>query len=80
MFKKYKLKKTPRRAGNAVPHERMRISFCTDLDKSVLVNNFEKRGWLQVSPDDDWNFYWASVQTCRNIFSVDSGYRMHDNQ
>ncbi|XP_014092334.1 polyglutamylase complex subunit TTLL1 isoform X2 [Bactrocera oleae] len=68
------------RAGNAVPHERMRISFCTDLDKSVLVNNFEKRGWLQVSPDDDWNFYWASVQTCRNIFSVDSGYRMHDNQ
>ncbi|XP_039962745.1 polyglutamylase complex subunit TTLL1 isoform X1 [Bactrocera neohumeralis] len=80
MFKKYKLKKTPRRAGNAVPHERMRISFCTDLDKSVLVNNFEKRGWSQVSPDDDWNFYWASVQTCRNIFSVDSGYRMHDNQ
>ncbi|XP_018786554.1 PREDICTED: probable tubulin polyglutamylase TTLL1 isoform X2 [Bactrocera latifrons] len=68
------------RAGNAVPHERMRISFCTDLDKSVLVNNFEKRGWSQVSPDDDWNFYWASVQTCRNIFSVDSGYRMHDNQ
>lgn len=80
MFKKYKLKKTSRRAANAIPHERMRISFCTDLDKSVLVNNFEKRGWTQASPDDDWNFYWASVQTCRNIFSVDSGYRMHDNQ
>lgn len=30
--------------------------------------------------DDDWNFYWAGVQTCRNIFSVDSGYRMHDYQ
>lgn len=30
--------------------------------------------------DEDWNFYWAGVQTCRNIFSVDSGYRMHDYQ
>lgn len=50
------------------------------MDKSVLLNNFEKRGWAQVTADDDWNFYWAGTQTCRNIFSVDSGYRMHDNQ
>lgn len=50
------------------------------MDKSVLLNNFEKRGWMQVTADDDWNFYWAGTQTCRNIFSVDSGYRMHDNQ
>lgn len=61
-------------------HERMKVYFCTDFDKSVLVNNFEKRGWHQVGGDDDWNFYWAGVQTCRNIFSVDSGYRMNDNQ
>ncbi|XP_055599677.1 polyglutamylase complex subunit TTLL1 isoform X2 [Uranotaenia lowii] len=58
----------------------MKICFCTDLDKSVLISNFEKRGWMQVSADDDWNFYWAGTGTCRNIFSVDSGYRMHDNQ
>lgn len=37
---------------------KMRITFCTDLEKSVLVSNFEKRGWIQVSPDEDWNFYW----------------------
>lgn len=62
-------------------HQRMmKICFCTDMDKSVLLNNFEKRGWAQVTADDDWNFYWAGTQTCRNIFSVDSGYRMHDNQ
>ncbi|XP_049862041.1 polyglutamylase complex subunit TTLL1-like [Schistocerca gregaria] len=60
--------------------EKQRVTFCTDLDKSVLVSNFEKRGWLQVGPDDDWNFYWAGTQTCRNLFSVDSGYRMNDNQ
>lgn len=58
----------------------MPITFCTDLDKSVLVTNFEKRGWLHVGPEDDWNFYWAGIQTCRNLFSVDSGYRMNDNQ
>lgn len=62
------------------PGGNMKICFCSDLDKSVLINNFEKRGWVQVSADDDWNFYWAGTQTCRNIFSVDSGYRMHDNQ
>lgn len=44
------------------------------------MNNFEKRGWLQVGANDDWNFYWTCVQTCRTIFSVDSGYRMNDNQ
>ncbi|KAI8128007.1 putative tubulin polyglutamylase TTLL1 [Lucilia cuprina] len=66
--------------SNNMGHERMKVYFCTDFDKSVLVNNFEKRGWHQVGGDDDWNFYWAGVQTCRNIFSVDSGYRMNDNQ
>ena len=60
--------------------DRMKVLYCTDLDKSVLVNNFEKKGWAQVSADDDWNFYWAGTTTCRNIFSVDSGYRMNDNQ
>uniref|UniRef100_A0A1B0A3F9 Tubulin--tyrosine ligase-like protein 9 n=1 Tax=Glossina pallidipes TaxID=7398 RepID=A0A1B0A3F9_GLOPL len=68
------------RVNNLTNHERFRVSFCTDLDKSVLVNNFEKRGWSQVGSDDDWNFYWACVQSCRGIFSVDSGYRMNDNQ
>ncbi|KAG8234865.1 hypothetical protein J437_LFUL013152 [Ladona fulva] len=58
----------------------MKVVFCSDLDKSVLVSNFEKRGWLQVGPEEDWNFYWAGTQTCRNLFSVDSGYRMHDHQ
>ncbi|CAH0394240.1 unnamed protein product [Bemisia tabaci] len=57
-----------------------RVSYCTDLEKLVLTVNFDKRGWVRVNPDDDWNIYWASVQTCRNLFSVDSGYRLHDNQ
>eukprot|EP00795_Rhopilema_esculentum_P014337 gene14337-5379_t len=57
-----------------------RIRYCTDFEKSVLVNNFEKRGWIPCSPDEDWNFYWASVQTVRQLFNVESGYRMTDDQ
>ena len=38
-----------------------RISYCSDMEKSVLSNNFEKRGWLQVNPDDEWNFYWYYI-------------------
>ena len=37
-------------------------------------------GWVAVAPDDDWHFYWASTTTCRNLFAVDSGYRMNDFQ
>ncbi|XP_050524069.1 polyglutamylase complex subunit TTLL1 [Daktulosphaira vitifoliae] len=58
----------------------MKVTYCTDVDRSVVLSNFEKRGWLHVGPDDDWNFYWAGIQTCRSLFSIDSGYRMHDNQ
>ncbi|XP_043268956.1 probable tubulin polyglutamylase TTLL1 isoform X2 [Venturia canescens] len=59
--------------------DKMKVTFCTDMEKSVIVYNFEKRGWSQVGPEDDWNFYWAVTQSCRNIFSVETGYRMGDN-
>ena len=57
-----------------------RVAYCVDIDKSVIIGNFEKRGWISVGPEDDWQFYWASTQTCRNLFAVDSGYRMNDFQ
>lgn len=58
----------------------MKVTYCTDLDKSVVVTNCEKRGWVQVGPEDEWNIYWAGTLTCKSLFSVDSGYRMNDNQ
>ena len=39
----------------------MKVSYCTDQEKSVLTTNFERRGWNQVGPDDDWNFYWFDL-------------------
>ncbi|ERE86518.1 putative tubulin polyglutamylase TTLL1-like protein [Cricetulus griseus] len=57
-----------------------RVKWVTDIEKSVLINNFEKRGWIQVTENEDWNFYWMSVQTIRNVFSVETGYRLSDDQ
>ncbi|XP_054719709.1 polyglutamylase complex subunit TTLL1-like isoform X1 [Uloborus diversus] len=56
------------------------VTYCCDMDKSVLTTNFEKRGWIPVGAEDDWNVYWSSVLTVRNIFSVETGYRLSDNQ
>jgi len=38
--------------------QNIRLKYACDMDKSVLINNFEARGWVPVGPDDDWNFYW----------------------
>ncbi|XP_067937487.1 polyglutamylase complex subunit TTLL1-like [Watersipora subatra] len=58
----------------------VKLKYACDQDKSVLLNNFDRRGWQAVAPDEDWNFYWASVQTVRTVFSVDNGYRLGDEQ
>jgi tubulin polyglutamylase TTLL1 len=38
-----------------------RIKYHTDIEKSALLTNFEKRGWIKGG-DDDWNFYWAGSE------------------
>ncbi|VEL25526.1 unnamed protein product, partial [Protopolystoma xenopodis] len=60
--------------------EMCKVKFACDLEKSVIINNFEMRSWINVSPDDDWNIFWASVQSCRAVFSNDTGYRLSDDQ
>ena len=58
-----------------------RVKFATDMEKSVLMNNFEKRGWVQTAAENnDWNFYWCAVNNMRGIFGIDSGMRLQDNQ
>ncbi|CAH8561767.1 unnamed protein product [Schistosoma turkestanicum] len=57
-----------------------RIKCATDLEKSAITNNFEARGWVIVHPDEDWNIFWASVQSVHIIFNNDTSYRLSDNQ
>lgn len=35
-----------------------KVKWVTDIEKSVLINNFEKREWIPVTESEDWNFYW----------------------
>lgn len=56
------------------------VRYLSDFDKTVIMNNFEKRGWVSCDPEDDWNFYWASVHTVRSIFNVETGFRLNDDQ
>jgi tubulin polyglutamylase TTLL1 len=35
-----------------------RITYFTDLEKSVVSANFIKRGWVAADTDEEWNFYW----------------------
>lgn len=56
------------------------LSFCTDFEKSIVINTFTRRGWKQVAPDEAWNIYWANTVNCRNIFNVDNGVRLSDHQ
>ena len=44
-----------------------KLKWKSDFDKYVILVNFEKRQW-QKCQDDDWNMYWASVWTVRQIF------------
>jgi tubulin polyglutamylase TTLL1 len=51
-----------------------KMKWKTDFDKEVIIENFNKRGWTKCDKDDDdWNFYWATDWTTRNLFNPKSG-------
>lgn len=51
-----------------------KLKWRSDFDKEVVIENFLKRGWTKADKeDDDWNFYWATVWTVRNLFNPKSG-------
>ena len=58
-----------------------KLKWKSDFDKEVIIENFTKRGWTKADKDDDdWNFYWATVWTTRNLFNPKSGIRLNETQ
>jgi tubulin polyglutamylase TTLL1 len=57
-----------------------KIRVRTEFEKSALLSNFQQRKWVRVYDTRDWNFYWASVGSVRQIFNPDSGFRLADDQ
>jgi len=51
-----------------------KLKWKTDFDKEVVIENFIRRGWTKADKDEEeWNFYWATVWTVRNLFNPKSG-------
>ena len=60
---------------------RVKLGWKTDLNKDVITQNFTDRFWEEIGEDDDnWNFFWASVNTIRQIFSGKSYIKLNDFQ
>lgn len=49
---------------------RSKIKWRVERERSVICDNFERReGWVRTE-GDDWNVFWASVQTIHALFNV----------
>nr|CAD7197512.1 unnamed protein product [Timema douglasi] len=57
-----------------------RVKFAVDQERCVVLENFQKRGWIQVDPENDWNVYWAGTGACKNLFHGENKYRFGDDQ
>ena len=54
-----------------------KLKWKTDFDKEVVIENFIRRGWNKADKDEEeWNFYWATVWTVRNLFNPKSGNQL----
>lgn len=56
------------------------MKWKADHEKSVLVSNFERRGWTRATDEGEWNIYFASPQTIKTLFSSESSVRLNDTQ
>mmetsp|Transcript_16214 Transcript_16214/g.33282 ORF Transcript_16214/g.33282 Transcript_16214/m.33282 type:complete len:394 (-) Transcript_16214:26-1207(-) len=56
-----------------------RIKWKIEYEKGVICSNFERRGWTRTD-GDDWNIFWATVGTVKQIFNPESGMRLGDSQ
>ena len=57
-----------------------KLKWKTDFDKSCIIEAFINRGWTKCTDkeEEEWNIYWATVWTVRNIFNPKSGIRLND--
>ena len=65
---------------NKHSNARAKLLWKSDLNKDVIIQNFTDRGWEECPESDNWNFYWASVNTIRSIFHPKNFTKLNDNQ
>lgn len=57
-----------------------RFKWRVDAEKHVVVWNFERRGWTKAGEGEDWNIYWASKTSIKNMFNPENSARLVDGQ
>ena len=77
-YKEEKAKLRVERSGHF--NARVKLGWKSDLNKDVIIQNFTDRFWEEIEDDDNWNFFWASVTTVRQIFSGKSYVKLTDYQ
>lgn len=65
---------------NSYPNSRIKLRWKTDLNKPVITENYIERGWTETNDEDDWNIYWACVNTVRNLFNAKTFTKLNDLQ
>lgn len=48
--------------------QNIEIKWKCDLDRSVIFENMEERGWDESSQENDWNFYWIAATQIKKLF------------
>ena len=62
-------------------NSRVKLYWKTDINKDVITQNFIDHLWEEIPEENDnWNFYWASVNTVRQIFNGKNYIKFTDNQ
>jgi tubulin polyglutamylase TTLL1 len=65
---------------HSYPNARIKLRWKTDLNKPVITENYIERGWTETNEEDDWNIYWACVNTVRNLFNAKTFTKLTDLQ
>lgn len=59
----------------------LKLKWKVDMDnRSVVTENFEKRGWVKAQGAEEWNIFWASKDGVRTIFNPETGHRLGELQ
>jgi tubulin polyglutamylase TTLL1 len=58
----------------------MKLKWRSDFDKQVIIENFDKRGWVKAQGAEEWNIFWATKESVRTIFNPDTGHRLGELQ
>lgn len=61
--------------------QKIKLKWKTDLHKPVITENYIERGWIETeNEEEDWNVYWACVNSVRNIFNGKTFIKLNDMQ